>query len=335
MERNLQNPAVGRWLLIISLLIFLMVAFGGLVRLTRSGLSIVEWNVVTGIIPPLSHSDWEAEFTLYQQSPEYKKINFGMNISDFKFIYHMEFWHRFFGRLLGLSYLLPLIFFLYKRAIPSNKILQYVGIGLLFVLQGIIGWLMVKSGLEDRPSVSHIRLTLHLLGALALLGTCLWSAMSHLLPPRLPHGGIIRRLSAFLIITLIMQIAAGGLVAGLKAGYISNTFPLMFEQLIPNGLLNLKPTMINFVDNPATVHFQHRWFGFLILAVSAAMYYMGKTEKSRLLRRSTKTVLILCLIQISLGIITVLSSVAITVASLHQIVAVALFMGSLLAYRCS
>ena len=335
MDKTLPNKKIGRWLLTISIMIFLMIAFGGLVRLTRSGLSIVEWNVVTGVIPPLSDSGWHSEFTLYQQSPEYKKINFGMNINDFKFIYHMEFWHRFFGRLLGLSYLIPLIFFLYKGAIPNRKILHYIGIGLLFVLQGVVGWLMVKSGLEDRPSVSHIRLTLHLLGALALLGSCLWSAFAHLLPPRLPYGGRIRKLSGLLMITLTLQIAAGGLVAGLKAGYISNTFPLMFEQLIPNGLLSLKPGIINLLDNPATVHFQHRWFGFFILGISAVMYFRGKMEKSKLLRISTTAVFVICLIQISLGIFTVMSSVAITLASLHQVVAIGFFGSSLLAYRCS
>lgn len=335
MVKILPNRKVGRWLLTLSVMIFLMIAFGGLVRLTRSGLSIVEWNVITGVIPPLSDSDWQSEFSLYQQSPEYKKINFGMKINDFKFIYHMEFWHRFFGRLLGLSYLIPLIYFLYKGAIPSKKILHYIGIGLLFVLQGVIGWLMVKSGLENRPSVSHIRLTLHLLGALALLSACLWSAFTHLLPPRPPSGGQLRKLGGLLIITLTLQIAAGGLVAGLKAGYISNTFPLMFGHLIPNGLLSLKPSVINLFDNPATVHFQHRWLGFFILGISTIMYFRGKTEKSKLLRTATTTVFVICLIQISLGIFTLMSSVAIALASLHQIVAIALFASSLLVYRCS
>tara|TARA_B100000579_G_scaffold141748_1_gene115137 strand:- start:549 stop:1487 length:939 start_codon:yes stop_codon:yes gene_type:complete len=312
-----------------------MIAFGGLVRLTRSGLSIVEWNVITGIIPPLSENHWQSEFALYKQSPEYTKINFGMSLSDFKFIYHMEFWHRFFGRILGLIYLVPLILFLYKRCIPRKEIWRYSGIGLLFVLQGVIGWLMVKSGLEDRPSVSHIRLTLHLLGALALLTACLWSAFTHLLPPRILISSRIRKMSKLLLITLTLQIAAGGLVAGLKAGYVSNTFPLMFQELIPNGLLNLQPTVINLLDNPTTVHFQHRWFGFFILGISALIYWLGRRETSRLLRYATIAIFGLCLIQIFLGIFTVMSSVAISIASLHQIVAIALFGSSLLAYRCS
>ena len=335
MQETLSNKTIGYWLLTISVLIFLMIAFGGLVRLTRSGLSIVEWNVITGIIPPLSENHWQSEFALYKQSPEYKKINFGMNLSDFKFIYHMEFWHRFFGRILGLFYLVPLSLFLYKRWIPRKEIWRYLGIGLLFVLQGVIGWLMVKSGLEDRPSVSHIRLTLHLLGALALLTACLWSAFTHLLPPRILISSRIRKMSKLLLITLTLQIAAGGLVAGLKAGYVSNTFPLMFQELIPNGLLSLQPTVINLLDNPTTVHFQHRWFGFFILGISALVYLLGRRETSRLLRYATVAVFGLCLIQIFLGILTVMSSIAISIASLHQIVAIALFGSSLLAYRCS
>ena len=142
-------------------------------------------------------------------------------------------------------------------------------------------------------------------------------------------------MSKLLLITLTLQIAAGGLVAGLKAGYVSNTFPLMFQELIPNGLLSLQPTVINLLDNPTTVHFQHRWFGFFILGISALIYWLGRRETYRLLRCATVAVFSLCLIQIFLGIFTVMSSIAISIASLHQIVAIALFGSSLLAYRCS
>ena len=155
------NRSVGLWLLSVCTIITILIVFGGWVRLTRSGLSIVEWNVITGIIPPLSESDWHSEFAKYQQSPEYKKINAGMPLEEFKFIYHMEFWHRFLGRIAGLSYVLPLLYFIKRGVIQRAQMLTYLGIGLLFALQGLIGWLMVKSGLEDRPSVSHLRLTLH------------------------------------------------------------------------------------------------------------------------------------------------------------------------------
>ena len=195
-------------------------------RLTRSGLSIVEWNVITGVIPPLNEADWQSEFDKYKQSPEYQKINFDMPLEEFKFIYHMEFWHRFLGRIAGLSFVLPLLYFLRRGVIPRTSVPIYIGIGLLFALQGLIGWLMVKSGLDDRPSVSHIRLTFHLSGALILLATCLWQAFKHIIPhERKAHSTPLALPSVLFFAALYIQIAAGGLLAGLKAGHISDVSP--------------------------------------------------------------------------------------------------------------
>ena len=174
------NRQLAVWLLAVSALIVILVAYGGWVRLTRSGLSIVEWNVVTGVVPPLSAAAWESEFAKYRQTPEYQLVNYGMELAAFKFIYYMEFGHRLLGRLAGLLFVVPLLYFLYRRAIPRAHIPTYLGIGLLFALQGLVGWLMVKSGLDDRPQVSHLRLTLHLSCALALLAACLWQALGYL-----------------------------------------------------------------------------------------------------------------------------------------------------------
>ena len=174
------NRQLAIWLLAVSALIVVLVAYGGWVRLTRSGLSIVEWNVVTGVVPPLSAAAWESEFAKYRQTPEYQLVNYGMELDAFKFIYYMEFGHRLLGRIAGLLFVLPLLYFLCRRAIPRAHIPTYLGIGLLFALQGLVGWLMVKSGLDDRPQVSHLRLTLHLCCALALLAACLWQALGYL-----------------------------------------------------------------------------------------------------------------------------------------------------------
>ena len=174
------NRQLAVWLLAVSALIVVLVAYGGWVRLTRSGLSIVEWNVVTGVVPPLSAAAWESEFAKYRQTPEYQLVNYGMELDAFKFIYYMEFGHRLLGRLAGLLFVVPLLYFLCRRAIPRAHIPAYLGIGLLFALQGLVGWLMVKSGLDDRPQVSHLRLTLHLSCALALLAACLWQALGYL-----------------------------------------------------------------------------------------------------------------------------------------------------------
>lgn len=337
MNNEFAHRSVGRWLLFVCLLITILIVFGGWVRLTRSGLSIVEWNVITGVIPPLNEGDWQSEFAKYQQSPEYEKINSGMELAEFKFIYHMEFWHRFLGRIAGLSYVLPLVYFLWRGAISRRRISVYIGIGLLFALQGLIGWLMVKSGLEDRPSVSHLRLTLHLSCALLLLATCLWQAFTHLLPhERSKEPNPLRVPSLLFFVALSLQIAAGGLVAGLKAGYISNTFPLMFGQLIPGGLFSHQPFWLNLLDNSATVHFQHRWFAFVVFALAIWLYYCGRVRNvSTLLSNSTKAVLGIALLQVALGIATVLGGMPIALASLHQATAVALFSAGLLSVYCT
>ena len=245
------NRQLAIWLLAVSALIVVLVVYGGWVRLTRSGLSIVEWNVVTGVVPPLSAADWESEFAKYRQTPEYQLVNYGMELDEFKFIYYMEFGHRLLGRIAGLLFVLPLLYFLCRRAIPRAHIPAYLGIGLLFALQGLVGWLMVKSGLDDRPQVSHLRLTLHLCCALALLAACLWQALGYLssASEAWPVPRSVRRLCAWLFAAICLQIAAGGLVAGLKAGHLSDTFPKMFGVWIPAGLWSMQPPLLNLLDN--------------------------------------------------------------------------------------
>jgi len=331
METINNNRKMGYWLLFVCSLITILIVFGGWVRLTRSGLSIVEWNVLVGVLPPLSEQAWQNEFAKYRQSPEYKQVNFGMALDEFKSIYHMEFWHRFLGRIAGLSYVIPLFVFLLRGAIERRRIPAYLGIGLLFALQGLVGWLMVKSGLVDRPSVSHLRLTLHLSCALMLLAACLWQAFDYLLPATQERASLkLRRISVLFFLALCVQIAAGGLVAGLKAGYLSDTFPLMFNQLIPDGLWAMTPALTNLLDNPALVHFQHRWFAFFVLGLAIAQYFFGRDKtQSPLLRMGTQLVLVIALLQVALGIGTVLGGMPIFVASLHQTVAVVLFTASL------
>jgi cytochrome c oxidase assembly protein subunit 15 len=327
MENAYSNRQIGIWLLFICVLITILIVFGGWVRLTHSGLSIVEWNIITGVIPPLSPTAWESEFAKYQQSPEYQQVNYGMTLQEFRFIYHMEFWHRFLGRLAGLSYVAPLFLLLYRRAIPRERIPAYLGIGLLFALQGLVGWLMVKSGLGDRPSVDHLRLTLHLSCALMLLAACLWLAFDYLWPTQERRISTkLRWLSALFFAALCVQITAGGLTAGLKAGYISDTFPLMFGSLIPTGLWAMSPTWVNLLDNPTLVHFQHRWFAFCVLALASLLaLYSRNAQLSSGLRRSMRLLLGVALVQVGLGIATVLGGMPIFIASLHQAVAVVLF----------
>ena len=174
-----RNPSIALWLFAVSLLIVLMVAMGGWVRLTHSGLSMVEWHVVTGVVPPMSEQAWEDAFQRYQLTPEYVQINHGINLAEYRFIYYMEWGHRLLGRLTGLAFVIPLVLFGLRHAIPRHRLPAFAAIALSFALQGLLGWLMVMSGLVDQPRVSHLRLTLHLTAALALLAACLWLAFGY------------------------------------------------------------------------------------------------------------------------------------------------------------
>ncbi len=320
------NRQLAIWLLAVSALIIVLIIYGGWVRLTRSGLSIVEWNVITGVVPPLSAEAWESEFAKYRQTPEYQIVNYGMTLDEFQFIYYMEFGHRLLGRLAGLLFVLPLVCFLLRQTIPRSQIPVYLGIGLLFALQGLVGWMMVKSGLVDRPQVDHLRLTLHLSCALALLAACLWQTFGYLLPAQNTQAvpQITRRLAAWLFIAISLQIAAGGLVAGLKAGHVSDTFPKMFGAWIPSGLWSMQPSLINLIDNAITVHFQHRFFAFAILALVLALCAATRNSTT-ILKNGARLILGLTVLQIGLGIATVVMHVPLGLASVHQAIAVALF----------
>lgn len=328
MEMQL-NKSVGMWLFAVSAAITFMVLFGGWVRLSGSGLSMVEWHVVTGVIPPLSTEAWEEAYGDYQQSPEYKKINTGMGLDEYKSIYYMEYAHRILGRLVGLGFVVPLFIFLARGTIPWRCVTPYFGIGLLFALQGLVGWLMVQSGLIDDPHVSHYRLTLHLMCAVALLGACLWLAFGHAMEPSEEQAGPspqLRILSMVLLAAVSVQLAAGGLVAGMKAGFVSNTFPKMRGQWLPDGLFALEPLLCNLGENHITLHFQHRWFAFVVLGLAVALMLRSKKEGCpRYLQSSSKSFLHLVFVQILLGIAVIVLSVPPWMASLHQTVGLALF----------
>ena len=331
------NRAVGRWLLFVCTLILILIIFGGWVRLTRSGLSIVEWNVITGVIPPLNEADWQSEFDKYKQSPEYQKINFDMPLEEFKFIYHMEFWHRFLGRIAGLSFVLPLLYFLRRGVIPRTSVPVYIGIGLLFALQGLIGWLMVKSGLDDRPSVSHIRLTFHLSGALILPATCLWQAFKHIIPnERKAHSTPLALPSVLFFAALYIQIAAGGLLAGLKAG-------VHIRHVSPHVRSADSGWVVQFnagLDQPTRQRthgaFPASMVCFHQSRAAVWLYFRGRAPHvAPLLRTSTTAVLGIALLQVLLGIATVVGGMPIALASLHQATAVALFGAGLLSCYCA
>lgn len=330
MPESSQRP-VRVWLYILCALIAAMVVVGGFVRLSRAGLSIVEWNVLTGVIPPIGEQAWQAEFAKYQQTPEFQKVNAAMTLAAYQRIFLIEWAHRLIARLVGLIVFIPLAVFLIRGTIPWRKSGVYVLILLLFGFQGFLGWFMVASGLVDRPHVSHFRLTIHLLAALTLLALCLWQALN--LTPRyaaVRHQRSIpgqRGLAVLLLMVVVLQVAYGGLVAGLKAGHASDTWPLMFGYLIPPGLLSvITPWWQNLVETATTVHFIHRWFAFVVLITAAFIYYRArKTHDADTVQHGALVMIAVVGLQIVWGVSVVIFGVPLWLALLHQATAVLLF----------
>lgn len=322
---TLRNPLkpVAVWLLVCCAMIFIMAVIGAVTRLTESGLSIVRWHAVSDMLPPLNADAWTIHFQQYQQTPEYKQLNAGMSLDDFKQIYFWEWLHRLWGRLIGLVYAVPFVYFLLRRQIPRWLMPRLTLFLVLGGLQGFIGWYMVKSGLIDEPRVSHYRLALHL-GVAFILFALLWrqaleilypklSAPTPLLPVSLKRHGVVALVLAS--ITIIW----GVFVAGLDAGLIYNEFPLMGGRLLPSEAGFLKPLWINVFDNHAMVQFTHRWLAITtfmaVLAYGKRSFNPGYTPRIRQLGLG---LMIMAWVQVTLGVTTLLSSVAIPLAAAHQ-----------------
>jgi len=322
-----QNTAVMNWLFIFTFIVAFLAVFGGFVRLTRSGLSIVEWNPISGSMPPIGQEAWEQEFAKYQQTPEYLKVNSSMTLDEYKYIFYIEWIHRNLARLAGLIYAIPVFYFLFTKQIPLKEFGIYFVMGLLFISQAVAGWVMVASGLVDRPSVSHFNLTIHLLLALALLGLALWTALGHKygFPDRTKKAkwSLTSKLALTSFVLLLIQITYGGFTAGLKAGHVSDTWPRMFGKLIPPNLFS---SFINIFETPQTIVFIHRWFAFVVLFTIIALYLSARKHiDSSEINNEVNWLLGLVVLQILLGILTVILDVQIAIALAHQAVALGLF----------
>ena len=325
-----QDRALAGWLLVCCALVFAMVVLGGVTRLTGSGLSIVEWKPVTGLIPPLSQEAWETEFDKYRASPEYQKINLGMDLDGFKSIYWFEYAHRQLGRAIGVAFLLPVLYFLARRRSAPARSARLLGLFLLGGLQGLMGWYMVKSGLVDDPHVSQYRLTAHLLLAFVIYGYMLWLALE-LWYPRAQHPapGMRARLHAptlALTLWVLLTVASGGFVAGLKAGFAYNSFPLMGGHWIPQAMWLFDPWWKNLFENIATVQFNHRLLALLALAGILALWWAGRNAGlAPRARLALHLLLAAGLLQVALGISTLLLHVPLSLAAAHQGGALVLF----------
>jgi len=327
--------AIGWWLLIVAGLIWAMIALGGATRLTGSGLSIMEWAPISGTLPPLSEAEWQRLYDLYRTIPQYELINQGFGIEGFKQIFWLEWTHRLWGRLIGLAFLLPLIWFWVRGRIPPGLKPRLVVLFLLGGLQGAVGWFMVASGFEaDRTSVSPYRLVIHLGLALLLYGVILWTALGLLRPrrtgPRQPAG--LRRLVHLTAGLVVLTLLAGGFVAGLHAGLTYNTFPLMDGEIVPPGYAELTPFWRNWTANIAAVQFNHR----LLATVTGAAALVAAVWGARALPAGFARGAVLALggvvaLQYGLGVATLLLVVPVWLGTLHQAVAVGVLTAVLVA----
>jgi cytochrome c oxidase assembly protein subunit 15 len=349
MDRSAPDRAVARWLYLCAAMVFAMVVIGGITRLTESGLSIVEWQPLVGAIPPLSEADWQALFQKYRLSPQFQQVNRGMELVEFKAIFWWEYIHRLWGRLIGVAFLLPFLWFLWRGGVKGALAWRLAGIFALGGLQGAMGWYMVASGLVDRPEVSQYRLVAHLGLALLIYALLLWQAMALRHPAkwhpasaatagspepsqaaatggndrqsRLRHG------ATALLVLIVLTMLAGGFVAGLDAGMIYNTFPLMEGRIVPPDYGAMAPWWRDWFENRATVQFHHRVLGIAtLLGVLACVPWMAGHAAAR---RAAVILALLALLQVALGIATLLLVVPVPLAALHQAGAMALLTAAL------
>ena len=320
---------IAAWLIACCVLVFAMVVLGGVTRLTHSGLSVVEWQPVVGTLPPLSAADWEELFLKYQKTPEYQQVNPGMDLEGFKSIFWLEYLHRLLGRLIGVVFFVPLLYFLWRRALTPPLAVRLGGIFLLGGLQGVLGWYMVASGLIEDPRVSHYRLTAHLVLAFAIYAAMLWIALDLLKPAPAPATVVptrVRRLAWTVTGLVIAMVVTGGFVAGIRAGRAYNTFPLMNGHWVPPEIFAIEPWYLNFFNNMATVQFDHRLVAWLLAAAVPWLWQeagrAGLPARPRLL---THALLVALVIQVALGIATLLLAVPVPLAAAHQAGALVVF----------
>ncbi|WP_158813025.1 COX15/CtaA family protein [Methylocapsa sp. S129] len=328
-EATLARPKmrdVRIWLFAVAALVFAMVLVGGATRLTESGLSITQWKPVTGVVPPLGEAEWQAEFARYKQIPQYSQLNPDMDLDGFKTIFYWEWSHRLLARIIGLAFILPLLWFWRRGQLAGALGRQVLVATGLLALEPIVGWWMVASGLSERVEVSQYRLTLHLLIGTATFGALLWAAVGLRQRPRAAASRRFAALSGLIAILVFCQIGFGALVAGLRAGLIYNTWPLMDGRLIPEGLFNLSPWWRNLFEDVTTVQFQHRLLAYVVVALALwQAFAVARAAPGTALARRAAAVGALALSQAALGVLALLLVVPIWAGLLHQAFAMLLF----------
>lgn len=327
---------VGLWFIAWTVLLFITVVIGGVTRLTESGLSITEWKPVSGVLPPMGQAAWEEEFAKYQQIPQYQQLNAGMSLEEFKRIFWVEWIHRLWARLVGVAIALPALVLLVRGGLDRmvrGRIFWLLG---LMAIQGAMGWYMVASGLSERTTVSQYRLAAHLSVALVLIGLAVWTAADLLTKTgtRTKPASALTRLASAMVGLVGLTAVAGAFVAGLDAGRLYNTFPLMGGRLIPQGYGAMSPWYRNLFDNLIAVQFNHRLLGVLVTILGLALWGRTRNDDSAV-GTWGRAVGYMSLLQIGLGIVTLLLLVPISLASMHQAGAVVLLCFALLLLHAS
>ena len=331
-NKTASDRLIAIWLLICCVMLFAMVVVGGVTRLTHSGLSMVEWQPIVGAMPPINDAEWQAMFQKYQLTPEFKIRNFDIGVEEFKGIFWWEYFHRVLGRLIGVVYLVPFVYFLWRGKVRGTLAWKLAGIFLLGALQGGMGWYMVKSGLVDEPRVSHLRLTAHLGLAFLIFAGQFWVALDLLSPRnlRLQAPRAVARFALMLAGLVFLMVLSGGLVAGLRAGLAYNTFPLMHGHFVPPDMFVLEPWVANFIGNMATVQFDHRLIAWALALLTPALWWrISRAPVADTARIASHLLLVALAIQFTLGVATLLLIVPVALGAAHQAGALLLFAAAL------
>ena len=331
------HKVIAVWLYAVAAMVFAMIVLGGVTRLTQSGLSMTEWWPVTGWLPPLDAAAWEKMFAAYQASPQYKKLNAGMTIGEYEMIFWLEYLHRLWGRIIGVAFLVPLVIFVAKGWVGRPLAIRLFGLFVLGGLQGGLGWYMVMSGLVDEPRVSQYRLAAHLGLGVVIFAAILWTALDLRATGTTTTGGApaapprrLRRGALALVFLVFVTQLSGAFVAGLHAGLIYNTFPLMDGRWVPDAAFRLRPLHLNFFEDVATVQFDHRLLATLVVAATAWFWWRARgAALAANPRLAVNLLAVAAALQASLGIATLLLVVPVPLAALHQAGAVALLAAAL------
>ena len=331
------NMGVYIWLLALTTMVLLIIIIGGLTRLTDSGLSMTDWRPLLGVIPPLGQDKWLIVFEMYKQTPEFKIVNRSMTLEEFKFIFWWEWFHRVFARLIGVVFIIPLIYFLIKKQVSKSLLLRLPIVFMFGIFQAFVGWWMVKSGLSENPYVSPYRLTFHLLNALIIFSILLWIAMDykHSLKTNFLSKPFSQDFLVFFSIVLVfITIGTGGFMAGTNSGQSFNTFPLMNGKIIPDDYFLEDLGIYNIFENTVAINFNHRWFSiFVFFYIIFVCFKFIRFDSKKVPKILVILVLFFLTLQVALGIVTLLSNVYLPLASMHQTNSILLLSTLLISYH--